>query len=75
MVYFLERPELIPRVRDDEEYRGGAVEELLRVHTAVNTMWRVAARDTVLGAGALGASMLLGALRRGGKVCREAGRE
>lgn len=49
MVYFLENPELIAKMRDDEDFRGGAIEELLRVHTAVNTMWRVAARDTVLG--------------------------
>lgn len=49
MCHFLNMPEVIDKVRDDESFRKNAIEELLRVHSAVNTMWRIAAKDTELG--------------------------
>ncbi|MEE2692733.1 MAG: cytochrome P450 [Pseudomonadota bacterium] len=49
MVLFLNRPELIGRIRDDADFRKNALEELLRVHSAVNAMWRVTTKKTEMG--------------------------
>ncbi len=49
MVYLVERPELIEQIRSDPEARAQAIEEIIRLHTPVQSMWRVATRDTHLG--------------------------
>lgn len=44
-----DRPDLLPAVRDDAKVRQDFIEEVLRLHSAVNTMWRVTTKDTELG--------------------------
>ena len=49
MVFLIQHPEVQELVRDDPQARARAVEEMLRLHTPVQSMWRVALRDTKLG--------------------------
>jgi cytochrome P450 len=49
MVYLLERPQLAEQIRASGEVPSTLVDEMLRLHSPVQSMWRVAARDTVLG--------------------------
>lgn len=43
-----DKPELIPQIRDDPKARLDMIEELLRLHSAVNCMWRMAAETVEL---------------------------
>ena len=49
MYYLVANPQILARVAHDPDARARAVEETLRLHSAVQSMWRVATRDTVLG--------------------------
>lgn len=49
MKMFIERPGLINRIKDDADALAKAIEEVVRIHSPVQTMWRVARHDTELG--------------------------
>lgn len=49
MVFLITHPETMAQVRSDPEARTLAVEEIIRLHTPVQSMWRVVTRDTLLG--------------------------
>lgn len=49
MKLFIERPGMIERLRGDPDALTRAIEEVLRIHSPVQAMWRVASRDVELG--------------------------
>jgi cytochrome P450 len=49
MKLFIEHPGTIDRLRDDPEALAKAIEEVIRLHSPVQTMWRIARHDTELG--------------------------
>lgn len=49
MHHLIGEPQLMERARDDAGLRARIVEETLRLHSPVQSMWRVCMRDTVLG--------------------------
>ncbi len=49
MQLFLDHPEVLERARRDPKVMAQAVDEIVRVHSPVQTMWRVATRNVTLG--------------------------